>query len=277
MTKKIVKKKTINKSINNISQRKLSIQFSLDGFSFCISNHEDEIYHFSSFDFENTLNSPQELLNQIETIFKSEMSLQDDFASVVVIHQNNLNTFVPSELFLEKELKHYLQFSVKTIQTDLVVYDSIDSLNLKNVYIPYVNVNNYLFQNFGEFEFKHHSTQLVEKLAKYATGEEVQLFVNVCKHSFDLVGFNGPQFSFYNTFDYQSKEDFIYYLLFSIEQLKLHPETVSVYFIGEINKESEAYKIAYQYIRNVQFLDVKNAFFNDQTEVANHSNFILVG
>ena len=147
MTKQLVKKKTINNNIEVTSKRKLSIQFSLDGFSFCTTNTHNEVLEFSSYTFSKTKNSPELVLEKLQDIFKKEKSLQYDFETVTVIHQNNLNTLVPNEYFKEDALKSYLKYSIKTIATDLITFDELDFMNSKNVYIPYVNINNFLFQN----------------------------------------------------------------------------------------------------------------------------------
>ena len=77
MIKQIVKKKrTINKNIEGTSNRKLSIQFSLDGFSFCISNTQNEVFEFSSFNFSKTVNSPELVLDKLQEIFKTEKELK---------------------------------------------------------------------------------------------------------------------------------------------------------------------------------------------------------
>ena len=82
---------------------------------------------------------------------------------------------------------------------------------------------------------------------------------------------------FYNIFEYQTKEDFIYYILFTLEQLDLSTETTNISIIGAINEQSELYKILYTYIRNISFLNSKKTIFNNQTEIDKHSNFILLG
>ena len=105
MTKQIVKKKTINNNIEVTSKRKLSIQFSLDGFSFCVINSKTkEALYFKKYQFEGTLNSPEDLLKKIEAIFKKDTNLQLTYSKVTVIHQNNLSTFVPSKYFDENSL-----------------------------------------------------------------------------------------------------------------------------------------------------------------------------
>ena len=74
-----------------------------------------------------------------------------------------------------KEFEHV--FSISNIFSDF--FDNIITIDAKNVYVPYVNINNYLFQNFGEFEYQHHSSILLEKLLKIESSTEKKMYVNV--------------------------------------------------------------------------------------------------
>ena len=276
MTKQLVKKKTINNNIEVTSKRKLSIQFSLDGFSFCTTNTNNEVLEFSSYTFSKTKNSPELVLEKLQDIFKKEKSLQYDFETVTVIHQNNLNTLVPNEYFKEEALKSYLKYSIKTIATDLITFDELDFMNSKNVYIPYVNINNFLFQNFGEFEYKHYSSVLLEKLFSIPTNDN-GCYIHVSKSTLDIVIIKNSNLQFFNIFEYKTKEDFMYYVLFTLEQLELSTEETLVSILGDIEEDSDLYRLIYTYIRNIDFLSSKNAVFNNQKEISKHSNFILLG
>ena len=276
MTKQLVKKKTINNNIEVTSKRKLSIQFSLDGFSFCTTNTHNEVLEFSSYTFSKTKNSPELVLEKLQDIFKKEKSLQYDFETVTVIHQNNLNTLVPNEYFKEDALKSYLKYSIKTIATDLITFDELDFMNSKNVYVPYVNINNFLFQNFGEFEYKHYSSVLLEKLFSIATND-ICCYIHVSKSTFDIVIIKNSNLQFFNIFEYKTKEDFMYYVLFTLEQLDLSTEETLVSILGDMEEDSDLFRLMYTYIRNIDFLSSKNAVFNNQKEISKHSNFILLG
>ncbi|MCH3882621.1 MULTISPECIES: DUF3822 family protein [Tenacibaculum] len=276
MTKE-VQKKSKHTSINT-NKRNLSIQFSLDGFSFCISNSEtNEIIHFSEYVFKNTLATPEVLLEKIEHIFSTDTELQHDFNEVEVIHQNNLATLVPTKYFNEEELTTYLNFNIKTLATDFITFDEVVQLDAKNVYVPYVNINNYVFQNFGEFEYKHHSTVLIDKLVENTKNtSEKHFFVHVTKNQIDIIVLQENKLLFYNNFPFNTKEDFIYYILFTAEQIGLNPDEFLLTFLGDIEEESEIYKITYNYIRNIDFIKSTNPFFKDEDDFSPHSNYILV-
>ena len=200
--------------------------------------------------------------------------MQQNFETVTIIHQNNLSTLVPTALFNENELQLYLDYNIKTLKNDFIAYDSLTQLDIKNVYIPYININNYLFQQFGEFEYKHHSTVLIDKLILHSKNNtETQFFVNVAATNFDIVVIKNSKLIFYNSFSFTTKEDFIYYILFTAEQLQLNPETFLLYFIGDIEKDSEIYQITYQYIRNVDFIKLNIPFFNEEESISNHSHY----
>ena len=272
-----MQKKNNTISLQKTKDIELSIQFSLDGFSFCVldADTKENIY-FKEYQFEKTLNSPEDLLEKISTIFKQDRNLQMAYTGVSVIHQNSLSTIVPDKYFNKNALVSYLDFNIKILKTDFIAFDNLIAMNAKNVYVPYVNINNYLFQNFGEFEYQHHSTVLLEKLLSLDSSNQKRMYVNVSKRSFDIVVLENKKLIFSNIFSYETKEDFIYYILFTAEQIKLDTAVFNLYFLGEINTDSEIYKMAYKYIKNIYFLESKNSIFKD-LEIANHSNYILLG
>lgn len=276
MIKTIVQKKTINNIVKDNYRKALSIQFSLGGFSFCISNLETkEVQHFTAYTFDIIYTTPEALLTKIEALYNENPLFKQEFESITIIHQNNLSTLVPTPLFDENELTVYLDYNIKTLANDYAAFDSLDQLDIKNVYIPYININNFFFQKFGEFEYKHHATVLIDKLILHSkNNSEKQFYVNVTNNNFDIVVIENSKLLFYNTFSFKSKEDFIYYILFTSEQLQLNPEELLLYFIGDIEEESELYHITYQYIRNVSFIKIDNSFFENEKDISNHTNYI---
>ena len=275
--KRKVKKTNSNIVLKKTNDIRLSIQFSLDGFSFYIQdNITKEALFFSEYLFEEKQVSPEEVLKIITSIFTSDLNLQNEFSSVLVIHQNELYTLVPQKYFDEQQLSNYLNFNIKTLKTDFIAFDNIEINNSNNVYVPYININNYLFQNFGEFTYKHHISVLIEKLISKNNNEALQFYVNVSFSTFDVIVLDGKKLEFANSFSYHSKEDFIYYILFVFEQLKLDTEKVPLYFMGKISLESEIYKITFEYIRNVFFKESKNTIFKN-LNLSTHDNYILLG
>lgn len=272
-------KKITNSNVDylNLQENHLSIQLSLDGFSFCIYNSiQKEIGVFVVYEFESTAATPFNHLELVEQVFEKELLLQVQYENVIVIHCNNLVTQVPKPFFNKNNLANYLQNTIKILENDFITYDEMSNSEIVNIYIPFVNINNFLLDKYGTFEYKHSSTILIELiLNSFKNAEGDFCFINVSNNSFEIVVLKNKTFELFNSFTFNTKEDFIYYILFTVEQLKLNPEEFKLIFSGEIEKESELYSIAYQYIRNVSFYNPNN-FPVILSDISSHSHLTLL-
>ena len=259
----MVKKK--NQTTNNIGLKKiedthLSIQLSLDGFSFCIVDLiRKEIGNVTHYKFTAPSDTPQNHLKNVEEVFKIEPLLQKSYSSVNVSHVNALSSVVPKALFNENLLPDYLKFSHKIFKNDFITYDEIENHDIVNVYIPFVNINNYLIDRFGSFDYMHFSTVFIKNLLDtYKFSERPHLFVMVDNGHFEILAIANNQMLLYNSFEYTTKEDFIYYVLFTAEQLHFNPNSMELVFLGKTVKDDEIYDMAYTYVKNVSFLENRN-------------------
>ncbi len=260
-----------------ITHKELSIQISLSGLSFCILNTEiNTIIYLKTFP-TTSKKTPFQILDKLQILFKEEDIFNQKFDNVNVIYVNELATLVPKELFKENLLADYLKFNSKILKTDFISYDEINTIEAVNVYVPYVNINNYIYEQFGSFTYKHFSTVLIEKLQEIESLKTNQkIYINVCDTHFEIISFKDGKLFLYNTFEYKTKEDFIYYLLFTVEQLRLNPEVLELIFLGDINETDTIYKIAYKYIRNLSFVKRIDNYNYTETKLSTHSNFTLI-
>ena len=266
-------------NINKLSHLKLSIQVSLNGLSFCILNLKNNTVEFlHKLSFENKLN-PSDLLSELKSEFNELEKLNQDFNSILVIYNNDLSTLVPKALFNEDNLADYLKFNSKILSSDFITYDEIEQNDTINVYIPLVNINNYIYEKFGEFTFKHASTIFIEQVLKSEKNSiKPKIFINVSKESFEILAVENGNVSLYNFFAFKTKEDFIYYVLFTLEQLNFNPETIELVLFGDIDSKDELYKITYKYIRFVFFGQRPDNFkYNEQAQPSNnHCHFLIL-
>ncbi|MEZ4781999.1 MAG: DUF3822 family protein [Flavobacteriaceae bacterium] len=142
----------------------MSIQVSLSGLSFCILNTESNaVIHFSSISFDKTLN-PRDVLEALKNHLSATKDLQQNFNTVRLIHENELSTLVPKLLFNEDNLADYLKFNAKILSNDYITHDDLSQGDIVNVYVPYVNINNFLYDAYGTFEYNHYSTILLNAI-----------------------------------------------------------------------------------------------------------------
>lgn len=241
--------------------KELSIQVHLSGLSFCILNRSDNsISYLNHFNFEKKL-TPNHLLEELKKTLSSESAFSELFSVVTLIYQNELATVVPQSLYSDLNKADYLKFNSKILQTDVIECDELAINQSVVVYVPYMNINNYIFETFGEFTFKHSTTVLIDSLLQRTDkGDQPEVFVNVNSNHFEMLVVKSEGLQFYNYFEYQTSEDFIYYLLFSLEQQQLNPEDVTVNFTGDIEKDDTLYTMAYTYIRHVKLFEPNHRF-----------------
>jgi hypothetical protein len=170
-----------------------------------------------------------------------------------------------------------LKFNSKILKSDFIAFDEISANDSVNVYVPYVNINNFIYEKYGAFSYKHFSTILIDHILKIEKNiVKPKMYINISQVHFEILVVQKGKLLFYNMFEFSTKEDFIYYTLFTIEQLKLNPETLEVLLLGDVNKDHELFKIAYKYIR---FVDLGNTQYNyaiSKDLSLNHSNFVLL-
>jgi len=101
--------------------------------------------------------------------------------------------------------------------------------------------------------------------------------MNVNETTFELIAIKNNALLLYNSFEFSTKEDVIYYLLFTMEQLKLSPESVKLKLMGQIVKDDDIYNIIYTYVRHVEFYQPKYSFdFNEHSKPSEQYNHAVI-
>jgi len=256
---KTKRKKSSRLETNPLIKKYLSIQFSLDGFSFCIYEKESRDYlAYSKYIFDDKINTPDKLLKAIQQIFKKDIELQYDFDNVLVLHNNDLVTFVPNAFFDKDHLSQYLKYNNKVLATDFFMYDTIKNQEMKAVYIPFININNFFIDRFGSFDYKHTSSIVVETLLNDYASKDLRIFVRLSTTFFKIIITKNRKLLFFNTFDFNTIEDFMYYVLFTCEQLKVELDKDTIYFLGETEKNKELIAWTKKYFNKVSLLQPKS-------------------
>jgi hypothetical protein len=111
---------------NDLKESYLSIQISLDGFSFAVYDSRHAKYlAWSYFTLELPQKTPEKLLEALEDIYRENNLLNHAYKKVVVVHQNNLSCLVPNTYFEEAHMKTYLEHNVKVLPNDFISYDPL--------------------------------------------------------------------------------------------------------------------------------------------------------
>ncbi len=234
---------------------RLSIQLSQDGFSFCIlDTRRNKYLGLQSINFSN-ITGPQVFNQVLGEVIPGISWLRLPYEFTRIIYESRISTLIPEALFHPDRARDYLAFNHPLSRGEPCFDDHLPTLAARNLWAMPAAVRDTLLQYFPAAGIHHHAGALIESLLiryKHSPPED-RVFAHIRNGWFDIVVMHGGQLRFYNSFRYNVREDFIYYLIYVLEQLNLNPETVSLIFLGEIMKTSALHDIAYKYVRHISF------------------------
>jgi hypothetical protein len=224
--------------------------------------HQNKFIGFFNFPFSEKDKEVNFNLH-LENVISEYTWLNSDFQSVNFIVSNSYSTLVPLPLFEAEKISTYLKFNLPEIPKSEISFDKLKNTLAANIYYRQEGLLEKVNEIWPNSRLIHSGSALLEILAINFKNlsDDKRVFLNVYEDRFELVYFKQNKLHFYNSFKYKTKEDFIYFLLATLEQLALNPEEVNLTLLGTINKVGKLYEIIYQYVRNIEFLE-RNKNFN---------------
>ena len=243
----------------------------MDGFSFAILNlFEQKYIALEHYDIKNN-SSYTNLAEQIDLIVSKQELLQQNFVSTSVSIAHKFNTLTPKALYKEENGKEILAFNHVLLKNERERRDWIQAIKAYNSYFIPEELERCFNKHFKNILWKHDSSILIESLIhQFKLNESERVYISVQNKSFEITILENKHLKFFNSFSYKSAEDLIYYLLFTYEQLNLNPDKIPLIISGEIEEDSEVYKLLYKYIRHISFTkrnpNYNYSFVFDQTK-----------
>ena len=232
----------------------LIIKLSSYGVTLVVSDNLGNIIEFNQKQFKEYVEDSY-LTENLELFIKESDINISNISNVELIVCNKLSSIVPKNLFEEKLSLDYLKFNSKLLKDDYPANDIIEEIGAVNVYLPYVNVNNYIIEKFGSFNYYHYSTILIKKLIKHNSSRDLALYANIELNNFQVLILKNRKLIYYNNFDIIEKEDILYFILFVMEQNKIDCNNYKLLLLGDIRKESDTYKLLKKFINNIEIMD----------------------
>lgn len=243
----------------------LSIKISLFGLDLMLSNNLDNsIIDYKKHFFKNKILT-ENLSKELDSFLNQSKLDLSNIINIKLIVSNKLSCLVPNELFDKKLSLDYLKFNSKLIENDFAANDYIEELESFNVYLPFINVNNYLIERFGSFEYYHYSTVLLKRILKMTSNQNrTMLFANIENQNFQIIILKNKNLLYYNNFEYQTKEDILYFLLFVIEQNKELSSETKLILLGYISKNDKTFTLISKFIKNIEIYEMSKLSISDK-------------
>ena len=242
---------------NRTNDYYLSLQLGKYSLSFTVFNPETKKFIvFDSFTY-NEIKLNEEVFTIFDFVLENNNWFKGPFQKVLLQIDHQLSTLVPPPLFIEDKVENYLQANHTLEDTQHISFNLLKNayvIDVFNIPQPVFSIAKKVWPNI---QFLHCSSVIIESISiNFKNKIDIHtLFLNVRDEGFDLVYFKNKKLHFYNLFKYNTKEDFMYFLLSAIEELQMNPEEVELIISGNIDKSHILYDMIYRYIRNVKFIE----------------------
>jgi len=263
-------------SPNNLLTEKchLSVEIGLSNFRFCVFDTLTFTYVLlKEFEFK-TKESP-ESCEKIAEIIASESLLQKEFYSNSLALNEFPSTLVPTPFYKEEKNREILGFN-HTVHEE-ILSDKMQQMDAINIYSLPTNLLNLIHKSFPNTQIRCNSSIFIEQLLLQNKSVEAKVYASVKNNILEVGVIEENKLELHNSFSIDTKEDMLYFLLFSMEQLGLSPEKTELVLLDDILKSDEKYNLLYQYVRNISFGNrPENLNFSKELEsIKPHQYFCL--
>ena len=245
--------------IDRIAYYHLSLQIGASRLRFCIHDlQKNRCLWLEDYTLE-----PQESaefqLPSVQEIFETHPILQAGYwKEITISFVNRKFSLIPASLFQEENREDYLR-PVTSIDstTEQVLHFKHIGADIINVFpAPYAYTQWFKSRYPNKtLRMVHNTSALIEGALRNSepAGMAKKMFLNIEENHVTVLVTRGKVLEFCNIFPYTNESDFIYFVMFVIDELKMNPEVDATVVWGELMPDSKLYDKLFKYIRNISF------------------------
>lgn len=143
----------------------------------------------------------------------------------------------------------------------VAVTENLPAWQLKNSYAVPANVFDWVRKKYPSAKYLHQHSAAVLNLKPSAEGGKIM--ADFRSNELQVIAEQQNKFLFAGTFEYETPEDVLFYLLKLCGQFSLSAKNVLLELSGLIEKDSALYKELYQYFLHLQFREADWGAVND--------------
>ncbi|MBN2664961.1 MAG: DUF3822 family protein [Bacteroidales bacterium] len=236
--------------INSTENYELSVQVSSDDISFCILDTlRNKFVMLRSYEPEDNSRFDPYRLNEI--IRKDDFLIRK-FRKTNIITPTPRSTMVPGPLFEDSRKEEYLDFNQKKNDRERVMISKIKNSDIYTIFSLQEGFADLLKGLFPEGNIMHSRQPLFQYVHfnRRSTGNNVHIHFE--KEYFDTVIFDPNELKFCNTFNFKSRSDIEYFVLYVLKKMNVRQDE-TVYLSGKTQEKEALLHGFSQYLTDVRF------------------------
>jgi len=205
-----------------------------------------------------------DISTDLAAILKNDSYLKLPFKEIKISVYTPNTIAVPNDFFCTQDLNAYTNFFSED-QSDTLYTRAFARFGFTSVF----NLEKFTEQTLNTFlasaaRYEQHAPVL----ALASAVQETSLLLDFTAGSFNALLLDEGKMRFQNTFQIENSEEFNYYLVLLIQELKLDPATVPVLISGIIHQNDESHTCLHKYFNHIHFNlppadDIDHAILDD--------------
>ncbi len=249
--------------LNFIIEYHLSIQVSLDGFSFCILDTIQKKYVLLRH-FPLSVKKPQFLTGKVRDIYETEEVLNKGFKSVSISYNDPKATIVPSSFSDETHLQQIINLNQFHERNEETASCRIKSF-LQDIVFSYPEeLRTFFDSKYSEYHFFHSTYPLLNATIQQKGKAGKTIVLNFSKKYFHII-FIEKDIRLFNSFFYKTENDFLYHTLNICKNLEFDAEKDEVLVGGMVAGDSDYIRQLKKYLLHVNLLKPDQDFHYSYT------------
>ena len=265
-----------NKIVKNINDCQLIFYLDNNIFSYSIFNKNTRCFEkLKSYQIENTVS---DLSETIKKIIDTNNELQNDWPIKLGCVNVTHSTLIPKVLFDKKSVGQYINLSAPENKQEVIKYNEQVFLDCYSVYTINENLLFLLKEKFNNLKIKSSASLLLD-YALYLSQKSLNyLLLEVSKNYFHIIYIQNKSLEFYNKFIFNNPNDFLYYFMNCVRELKIDTKFIKAHVISDLDLQNKLFIALKKYI-GISFINRPSVFsYRDKiSESPNHKNHNLFG
>lgn len=199
---------------------------------------------------------PIQVAEQLQLVATENTLLQEKNWQTIRVSVSNLHfTLVPETLYDPDHQTDYLRLHSKiTPEQNVVLAYRHSGIEAVNIFALDTAIHDAVLQIFPDkqVQFVHQTSALIKSILLQASRTERRIYAYVERNYVTVLVVGSSGLEFCNVFHYHSPEDFIYYVVFVMQEMKLNPEQETITVWGDITHDSSLFTTLQKYVRHIR-------------------------
>lgn len=256
----------------NSSQYILSIRYSTDGLSFCVHDHSNKLLVF--FYQPYNLDNQDAVIAKVKKIMVDDQLLNLKYKKVFILPCQKDKILLPAHVFNRNYLSDMFRLCIEPQKNDTLLYRKIKIIESYIVEALPRSFVTFLTARYQSLCIVNSAYPFIINSLSNILFNANHLFIDIHDQYFDLLLTRSNDILLFNSFDYGSVADLIYYSLNCLQQCHVSKDNLQTTLSGNLVNDPHLLDTFNKYIPNISVLSYAPLSQLVKNNELNNSSFI---